>query len=232
MNSKYCELNEYIFEPLNPARKVKFKKLFSKVNGADVLDLGCGYAGLYWALSYFERVKNIYFYDYYAFNIDILNLIIQKLTPEYIQENFADTVAFLKKIKLIDPTKSILKIAEELLSKIKHVKIHDFLCDLPNCTFDVVISSEAIECVEDEDEFNKVLKNIFNALKPMGKLIGNILNYNKLTEFTQSLITQKMDGKLNPNEVELRMYLEKQGYTNICIEVIRFRSLGNRSKYI
>ncbi|MFW5719445.1 MAG: methyltransferase domain-containing protein [Candidatus Dojkabacteria bacterium] len=230
--SKFCEINDYIFEAPNEARKVKFQKLFSKVKGENVLDLGCGYAGIYWALSYFERVNHIYFYDYYQENIDRLNSIIDQLTPEYIEESFSETIEYLKDINLIYRTKSYSQIAEELLSKIKVVKQQSFFNELPTFNFDIVVSSEAIECVDNETEFKSVLKNIFSSLKYKGKLIGNILNYSKTTDLTKELISSKMEGKLNPNENELEVLLKKANFNNVDIEVVEFPELNNRSKYI
>lgn len=231
-DSRYCEINDYIFEAPNEARKVKFQKLFSKVKGDNVLDLGCGYAGIYWALSYFERVNHIYFYDYYQENIDELNLIIDQLTPEYIEENFSETIEYLKEINLIEETKSYTQIAEELLSKIKTVKQQSFFDELPISTFDVVISSEAIECVDNETEFNRVLRNVYSSLKRSGTLIGNSLNYNIKTNLTEDLIASKMEGKLNPNEAELQRSLLNNLFNDIQIEVIEFPELTNRSKNI
>lgn len=230
--SKFCEINDYIFEVPNRARKVKFQKLFSKVKGDIVLDLGCGYAGIYWVLSYFERVNHVYFYDYYQENIDKLNSIIDQLTPEYIEESFSETIEYLKEINLIEASKSFNQIAEELLSKIKVVKQHSFFHELPISTFDVVISSEAIECVDNETEFKGILKNIFSSLKSKGKLIGNILNYNKATYLTKELISSKMEGKLNPNENDLGVLLKKENFNNVQVEVVKFPELNNRSKYI
>lgn len=77
-----------------------------------------------------------------------------------------------------------------------------------------------------------VLKNIYSSLKQKGRLIGNILNYNRKTHLTEDLIDSKMEGKLNPNETELQKWLLYNKFNNIQIEVIEFPELNNRSKYI
>ena len=152
--------------------------------------------------------------------------------PEYIEENFSETIEYLKVTNLIEEVKSYTQIAKELLSKIKVVKQQSFFDELPSSIFDVVISSEAIECVDNETEFNSVLRNIYSSLKQKGTLIGNILNYNRKTHLTEELIDSKMEGKLNPNETDLQESLLNNLFNDIQIEVIEFPELNNRSKYI
>lgn len=232
MLNYYCELWDYIFEPLNDVRKFKFLDVVSKVSWNKVCDLWCWYSWLFWALWYFQRVDEIYFYEYYDVYIDKLNYFINNISPEFLEENFWEVIFFLQKNNLIDKNKSFVDIASELLEKIICVEKINFLEKIPWENFDVIFTNESIECVESNNNFSKILNNIYSWLCAWWKLIFIMLGYDKKNNITEELIKFKLEWNLNIEEDNINWLLLNSWFISNSLQMIIFKELWNRWKYL
>lgn len=225
-----CYFN-FIYEPVTPFRKLIFEKLVSKVKGQKILDLGCGQVGHYWALGYCDKVEIIDFLDYHESNIQILSEKIATLDPPLIQQNFADTIRFLHDSNIIN-NQNYEEIAFNLVSKVQHQEVFNFLKDQWNQKYDTVLAIESLECVDTEEDFILALNNTAKLLKPNGKLLALVLRYNLGDDYTNKLILEKMEGGLNPNEKKLKELFKKSNLELSWIQTILVPELHNYSEAI
>lgn len=216
-----CDVNDYIFSPLNEGRKTKFQKLFGKIHWKHILDLWSGYAGFYWALSYIEKIKTLDFFDFFQENINTLEEMLDEVSPEYLEKNFSETIHFLQEKWFVNSNTSYENIAQYFLEKVQEIKKFDFFDALPKNKYDTILSSEVIECVETEAEFEIGIQNIYNALSDKWEFIGNILHYFQKNSITEQLIEHKQEWKLNPDKNLLNFYLKKVGFNKIELEEIK-----------
>lgn len=231
MLNYYCDLWDYIFEPLNDTRKFKFMEVISKISWNKVCDLWCGYSWLYWALWYFERVEEIHFYEFYDTYIDKLNFFIDNISPEYLEENFWEVILFLQNNNLISKDKSFEQIAFELLEKITCVEKIDFLKNIPWDNFDTIFANESIECVTWNCDFSKLSNNIFDSLSHNWKLIFIMLWYEDKNIITQELINLKLEWTLDVNCNNINNILWDSWFKKILFHNKIFPELNNRWKY-
>lgn len=196
---------QYIFRPLTHIRKEKFKRIVSQIDGGDVLDLGCGQTGHYWALGYAHKVDSIAFYDVVEENINEQIVNIENLSPDFIDENFQNTLDFLKAEEIIPEDMTSRDIAENIISKTADIRTFDFSNDRTDDTFDIILAMESVEIADNYEQFVATLKNVRSMLRPGGKFIGLILPYGDLLPSTQEQINIRREGRLNPGmEMTLR----------------------------
>lgn len=217
---------EFIYEPITEFRKLIFEKLIRNINGQKVLDLGCGQVGHYWSLAYAERVKTIDFLDYHQSNVDILSKEISLINPENLEQNFADTIKYLAESKTITMP-SYQEIAFNLVSKIGQVEVFDFLKDKWTKKYDTILAIESLECVNTKEDFILALNNTAKLLEPDGRLLALVLRYNLPDSYTQKLISEKMEGGLNPNVNELKSFFNGSNLDLTWIESIDVPELHN-----
>lgn len=217
---------DFIYEPITPFRKLIFENLVSKVEGQKVLDLGCGQVGHYWALGYSGKVKTIDFLDYHQTNIEILSEEITSINPEKLEQNFADTIKFLTDSKIIT-LQNYQEIAFNLVSQIKQTEAFDFLKDKWTEKYDTILAIESLECVNTKEDFILALNNTARLLEPKGKLLALVLRYNLTDNYTHKLISEKMEGGLNPDQKELEKMFENSDLSLNWIKTVAVPELHN-----
>jgi 2-polyprenyl-3-methyl-5-hydroxy-6-metoxy-1,4-benzoquinol methylase len=217
---------DFIYEPITAFRKLIFKEIISKVEGKTVLDLGCGQVGHYWALGYQEKVETIDFLDYHQTNIQILSEKVTSINPEKLEQNFADTIEFLKESE-IAALQNYQEIAFNLVSKIRNLEVFDFLKDQWAEKYDTILAVESLECVNTDEDFILGLNNTAKLLQPNGKLLALILRYNLTSSYTQKLIFEKMEGGLNPNQNQIESYFKNSNLEISWIKTITVPELHN-----
>jgi 2-polyprenyl-3-methyl-5-hydroxy-6-metoxy-1,4-benzoquinol methylase len=85
----------------------------------------------------------------------------------------------------IEQNHDAAQIASKKMTKIMTGKYENFLSDLPDNYFDLVICNDVIEHMEDHDWF---LNSIKKKMKPKGNLIGSVPNIRHITSLYELLI--------------------------------------------
>jgi len=191
---------DFIYEPITGYRMLIFEKIISKVTGKKILDLGCGQIGHYWALGYSSKVELIDFFDLKEENITALSKEISILNPDLIEENFFDTVEFLKNHLIINRNLTSKDLALSIISKTRNITNFNFLSSSTNQKYDTILAIECIECVNTKAEFILALNNISRLLGKNSKLLCLILRYDEQTDETLRQVELRMEGLLNPNQ--------------------------------
>lgn len=195
---------QYFFQPMSLMRREKFARILSKIKGGDVLDLGCGQAGHYWAIAYAHRVNSISFYDVVEENIAEQLMSIENLSPEFIEDNLMDTIDHLKNEGDLPANMSVEEIAENIITKTKDIRVFNFVTDNVDKKFDYIMAMESIEIADTYEDYVSSLKNAKSMLKDDGLFLGIILPYDKLLPFTQDAIDIMREGVLNPDVEETK----------------------------
>lgn len=198
---------DYIYEPLSPYRS----SIFAWINhfmpdDANILDLGCGAVGFYWALHYLEKANHIAFADRNPDVIDLLASRIDSLTPRAIRDQFGD---------MTDDAQAWL---EEFHDKTGDLQIVDALTAAPAQKYNAVLALELFDCANDEDQLSRMIAYCANSLEDGGRLIGCALNFTDWTESLESLSQSSLAGKLNPSAGLLQKTLEKSGLNLAAFE--------------
>lgn len=224
--------NEYICLPISKFRKKLFAEIINSINGGNVLDLGCGQTGLYWALGYAERVDSISLIDYHEANIRVINRQLNEFSPTVIREKFGDTFDFLKSNAILSKQSSEDNMAEAILEKVTMVDTLDFMNMHFQEQFDFILSIESVECVNNYTELKQVLRNCHQALTPKGRLLGVSPKYDHNTESTRDLIRVKLEGMLNPDEQILSAAFKESGFAISFVTTIQTPEIVNYSQSI
>ncbi|HEY4383070.1 MAG TPA: class I SAM-dependent methyltransferase, partial [Ktedonobacteraceae bacterium] len=209
---------DYIYEPPHELKQAVFTHLMTKITHGQILDLGCGKAGLYWSLGYIQRVEQVTFFDYQAEHVAFLHTALNELSAEQIEKDYGAVVSFLQAHQLLTPLCSYEALAEELVTKIVDIQPFDFLSDLTQERYDVVLCLQSIECVNTQDELDQALQTIRKILKPGGVCLGSVLRYQQSSHFTEKLIAAKLDGTLNPTVEQFQHALLKNGFQQINLQ--------------
>lgn len=217
---------DFIYEPITAFRKLIFENLISKIKGQKVLDLGCGQVGHYWALGYQDKVEIVDFLDYHQTNIEILSEKIASINPEKLEQNFADTINFLKDSKIIT-LQNYQEIAFNLVSKVRQTEVFDFLKDKWTEKYDTILAIESLECVNTKEDFILALNNTAKILQSDGRLLALVLRYNLTEDYTNKLISEKMEGGLNPDENQLKNLFQSSKLDLTWIKTIAVPELHN-----
>lgn len=211
---------DYIHEPPHPLKQAVFTHLIAKIAQGQVLDLGCGKAGLYWSLGYIQRVEQVTFLDYYAENVAFLHTSLNELSASRLEKDYGAVISFLQAQQLLATPFSYEALAEELVTKIVDIQRFDFLADNTYERYDTVLCLQSIECVNTQDELEQTLKTIRNMLKQDGTCLGSVLRYRQSNHFTDRLVAAKLDGRLNPTAEQLQHSLLKSGFQQITLHTI------------
>ncbi len=211
---------DYISEPPQELKQAVFTQLLPKITQGQVLDLGCGKAGLYWSLGYMQRVEQVTFFDYWDENIAFLHTALNTLSGGQLEKDYGAVISFLRERQLLVSPCSYEALAEELVTKIVAIEPCDFLAECTQADYDVVLCLQSIECVSTQDELNRALTTIRKLLKPGGVCLGSVLRYRQRSAFTDQLIAAKLDGALNPSAELLEDALRKSGFQQIDLQRI------------
>ncbi len=214
---------DYIYVPPQELKQAVFTHLITKITHGQVLDLGCGKAGLYWSLGYIQRVEQVTFFDYWTENIAFLHTSLNELSGAQLEKDYGAVVSFLQEQQLLTIPFSYEALAEELVTKIVDIQPCDFLsASAQECQerYDVVLCLQSLECVNNQDELDRALTTIRKLLKPDGMWLGSVLRYQQRSAFTDKLIAAKLDGKLNPTAELLENALLKSGFQQINVQKI------------
>lgn len=204
----------YIYDPISSSRMAIFEKLVSRVpRNANIIDIGCGPIGHYWALGYADRVKKIGFVDRDSIIINELEQEISNLSPKVVEKDFESTLRFLEELDdgIVLNTSKLL---EDLVTKCTHIQAADFLQDETiGSGWDCALAIESLECVESEFELRLATQNIYNSLDSSGLLLIYALRYDKQLRNVSPRNGQGTYGKLNPPHELLCSTLESVGFT-------------------
>lgn len=219
MSNDFCALPTDF--PLTLYGQKIFREVIRRIDGDDVLDLGCGTVGHYWAMGYMQRVKSITYADYCEENIDLLSTTLARLTPDFLQFHYEDTIQFLQAEQLLSPTVTYEAIAEQLITTCAHTMVADFKQDLSFLgTFDTVLALESIECVDTQEEFFHVVSTIYRLLKPNGTFVGIITPYDSKNAYTQMFIDRGVEGNLNPQRADVEATFQQAQFEHITVQTL------------
>jgi SAM-dependent methyltransferase len=211
---------DYISEPPQELKQAVFTQLITNITHGQVLDLGCGKAGLYWSLGYIQRVEQVTFFDYWDENIAFLHTSLNALSGVQLEKDYGAVISFLRGQQLLSSPFSYEALAEELVTKIVAIQPFDFLSERTQERYDVVLCLQSIECVNTQDELERALTTMRNLLLPGGVCLGSVLRYQRRSAFTDKLIAAKLDGALNPSAELLEDALLKNGFQQINLHSI------------
>lgn len=221
---------DYIHNPISPYRKKIFEKVIATIQGGDVLDLGCGQVGHYWAMGYALRAHSLTFSDYSPENIAAQSHHIALLTPDVLVEQFNDTLSYLTAIHCIPNSPTTPRdIATAILSNTKAITAFDFLRDSGPPQFDHILAIESLECVNSEQDLRVALRTAVHLLNPGGHLAVAVLRYDQVTETTETLVQERLGGLLNPSAEVFKRVLTQVPHRSHVIEMLTDIEIANYS---
>lgn len=203
---------QYIFRPLSHMRREKFKRIVGRIEGGDILDLGCGQAGHYWAMGYAHKADSLSFYDVVDENIAEQISNIETLSPEFIDTHFTETLDFLYGEKILPRDIGATEIAQNIVGKTVDIQVFDFVNSKVDRQFDTILAMESVEIADSYEDFVKTLKNVKTMLRPGGLFLGVTLPYDELLPTTQEQIDIRREGILNPGVEETRQAFTDAGW--------------------
>lgn len=207
-----AENYQYIFRPLSHMRREKFKRIVAAIEGGDILDLGCGQAGHYWAMGYAHKADSLSFYDVVPENIDEQINSIETLSPDFIDTHFQETLDFLYGENILPRDCDAQSIAADIITKTADIQVFDFVKDKVDRQFDNILAMESIEIADTYDDYVSTLRNAKGMLRLGGLFLGVILPYDELLPTTQEQIDIKREGILNPGVEQTRDAFSDAGW--------------------
>ena len=211
---------DYIYEYPQELKQIVFTRLIAHITHGDVLDLGCGKAGLYWSLGYIQRVAQVSFFDYWADAVGFLRESVNKLSGREIEKDYSLVISFLKEQQLLQDPCSYEELAEALAVGIVDIQSFDFLTASVHDRYDFVLCLQSLECVRNSEELDTALATVRTLLRPGGRCLGTVLRYQQAGEFTEKLIAAKLDGRLNPTADVLRDAFQRNGFQPISLQKV------------
>lgn len=230
-----CRCN-FFYAPLSRYRQLVFSKLLRPIADGAVLDIGCGNAGIYWAMGYAERVATISFLDCQRQQIAELETQLSVLTPEHLQDKFADTIEFLKPGLPID--KVSFAIAACLQEKIEDFLVEDITAVSYNFAkssarkWRHVVALQSLQCLQSKEELNQALATISSLIDPSATFSGTLLGYEKVTPRVQELRKHKLEGFLQLDAFELEKILQRHHFELVMLCEQAFPEMGNYQKVL
>lgn len=199
----------YYETDIDAYRSLLFDEVISTIDGGDVCDIGCGLVGPYWMLGYIERVDSVSLYDCNPLTISTASERLDSLTPERLEEQYYSTYQHLLKKGIV--TSSLEELCISIVEKTYDTSVVDTLdpTTLPDARFDHCIAMESLECVADAESFIVSLSNTLKLLKPGGHLAMAILRYNERNQSTNAMVSQRLEGTLNPSRNTIADCLKK-----------------------
>jgi SAM-dependent methyltransferase len=194
-----------------------FEKLILHIKGGVVADVGCGSVGWYWALGYIDRIDRLTFIDVNKNFLDLLERVLQKISPEWVCNNIESTVTYIQKIgcNLENATVAIhTKPINYKVMSISSVRTHN--------KYDYVLAVESLKVVKTQKEFEHNLQTIFSSLKSGGTLLFSILPYDEGTvDSIMEAQNSKLEGELNPDYSMVKDALKKVKFKIQLLESIK-----------
>lgn len=195
MHKEYVK--DFFEDATAPYFSFLFENVISKINGGDVCDLGAHAVGHFWAMGYIERVDSFSCYDYSQDALNIFQDTMNNLTGKALEKSFSKTIDNLQSIGLVKGDADTL--ACEIAQKIKHVKRFDFLKDVSEQKYDIVLAMESLPVVNTYEELVCALKTTRNMLKDSGTLLSISGQHVSGTKSVEKFQAHKIDGSLNPD---------------------------------
>lgn len=228
----------FVSLPLSDYRRKVFQEcgsLFENLQG-DILDFGCGIAGLYWALGYIHKVSTLSFLDRSPLALDDLRNQLSNTSPQMIEENFAPTLDELEASFSSKKSWQRDLLAEYIEQKSSLIIEEDFLraetATRHKRQFDGIISIQALQCVNSYLELVSACTNIRLMLKDSGRLIGVTLRYSEATNRIKTLIQHGHEGSLNPNPMNLAGALDEAGFEVKMLKTVPVANLESHHQMI
>lgn len=209
-----------------------FDAVIRHVNGGDVLDLGCGEAGLYWALGYVEKAKSLSFYDINEEHLQTLSAQVESISPEYLENHFSETIDYLRENAFISPETNIENIAVKLIESVSDISKFNFQNSNSSQKFDTILCIESLQVTDNQEDLNNLIFNISKLLKDNGEILGISWRYNNFNEHTQHLVSLNYDGLLNPDENNFGMAFKNAGLTIHILQTVKTPDVNNYSEAI
>ena len=226
----FCR-SDYIYWPLSSNKKLVFDEVIRRVKGGDVLDLGCGEAGLYWALGDTDKTDSVSFLDINEGHVQSISEQIEKISPDYLNENFGTTIDWLKE-KSIVSHRDITDLATDLIEKIDDVSVFDFQKQNPSKTYDTALCIESLQVADNQETLNSQVVNVSRFIRENGSLIGISWVYNEFNDHTQGLVNLKYDGLLNPDQDAFKKAFEYAGLQIIELKTVQTPDINNYHKAV
>jgi len=220
---------EYLKEGISPFKELIFKQLLSRIAAGSVLDLACGEAGIYWALGYITRAESLAFSDHNPRFLANLERQLENVDPESLEEEYGQTIAFLREQNFFPASTSSLELATQITEKAQRLINYDFLSSKKlDEEFDHVLSIGGLGCLDSTEQLYRAVSNIRSLIKGGGTFSGCVSPYSETTEYVNHLIANKMEGRLNPGMSQLKEAFEQNSFT--VQEISKFQ-LDNNSPY-
>lgn len=216
-----------MFWPLSANKRLMIDRVMGDVTGPDVLDLGCGEAGLYWALTYAARVKTLSFYDLDESATENLLRQLDDISPDYLERHFADTVRYAAGAGVIGANVSYDDLARALIEKTREIRAFDFRCDNGDSRFDTILSLESLQVADTQEQLSAQIRNAAAMLKQGGKILGIGWCYDRLDADTEMLIGLRSFGRLNPSAQHYQAAFTDAGLTVTRLETVPTPEIHN-----
>jgi len=219
-------LTDYIYWPLSSNKRLVFSEVTSLVQQGDVLDLGCGEAGVYWALGYADKARSLSFVDINKEHIKNTHEQIERLSPDYLSENFEESVDWLIEKNII-PSQGLDEVAINIIEKVDAVSVFDYQTESLSKAYDTVLCVESLHIADTQSEFNAQVEKISHLIKPGGNLVGISWRHNAVDANTQNLIHLKYDGQLNPDQEAFKEAFDKANLKIIELKTVSTPDINN-----
>lgn len=227
----FCR-KDYIYWPLSSNKRLMIDRVMGQVTGPDVLDIGCGEAGLYWALTYASKIKSMSFYDLDKDATDTLLRQLDEISPDYLERHFSDTVNYAKAQNVLAANISFDDLAISLIEKTHSVRPFNFRQDKSDERFDTILSLESLQVADTQEELSNQVANTASMLKSGGKILGIGWCYDRLDAETEMLIRLKSFGRLNPSARQYETAFAAAGLTVTQMETIVTTEIHNFSRAV
>lgn len=212
-----------------------FSSLLAPIHSGAVLDIGCGTAGLYWAMGYADRVSSLSFLDCQKVQIQELEDQLSLTTPEYIESNFGDTIAYLK------PGLPLDKVSFAMASCLQENSDAFLVSDIAQPDISItsysrkwqhVVALQSLQCLASLDEFEQALCNISQLLAKEGTFCGTLLHYHKVTSRVEELRKHRLEGYLQLTTLDLEQLLLRHNFQITLLSEQVFPEMGNYQKVL
>ncbi|MBN8550033.1 MAG: hypothetical protein J0M12_12015, partial [Deltaproteobacteria bacterium] len=137
----HCDL-DFIYQPPSRHREQVFRLLCQQITGGNVLDVGCGAVGHYWALAYAGRVSSFTLSDKDRGMIELEMQRIEMLTPDTLNVRFPGTLSLLD---TLDASRTTLERVQALHRKLADCVVLDCSKASISNRYDGIIANELFE---------------------------------------------------------------------------------------
>ncbi|MBA3823056.1 MAG: hypothetical protein H0X24_04005 [Ktedonobacterales bacterium] len=209
-----------------------FREVLAPIGGGDVLDLGCGPVGHYWALGYITRAASLTYADRSPTYLADLAAQIDACTPAWLLEQFALPLAFLAAERGVPMAALAQDLAAAFAEKPMRSLPCDFTTDDLGGPYDAILSVEGISCAHDGAHLVAIAQRMRAALRPDGACLGVWLRFGHRDAYVQSLIAQGLESAYNPSPEEMREAFAAAGFADITVTTATFPENGNYAEAV